>query len=70
MDVSEKTTWTKSIETWNSGGYVMLDVIKLKSGQFLLISDECVCKYESWEEFMGDEGEHDYDKQCVTLLEV
>jgi hypothetical protein len=33
------------IETWNSGGNVMLDIIHLKSGKVLVISDEVVCKY-------------------------
>jgi len=70
MDVSEKTTFTESIETWNSGGNVMLDIIKLKSGKYLIISDECVCKYETLEEFYGDEGEYDYNKHCVDLIET
>ena len=59
----------KSIEIWNSGGNVMLDVIKLKSDKVIVISDEVICKYNSIKEFMGDEGEYDYDKQCVSLLE-
>jgi len=59
----------KSIEIWNSGGNVMLDIIKLKSDKVIVISDEVICKYNSIEEFMGDEGEYDYDKQCVSLLE-
>lgn len=58
-----------SVETWNSGGNVMLDIIKLKSGQILIISDEVVCKYESIAEFEGDEGEHDYDKHCIELFD-
>lgn len=69
MNISEKTTFTESIETWNSGGNVMLDVIKLKSGKILIISDEVVCKYNSIEEFYGDEGEYDYNKYCVDLLD-
>jgi hypothetical protein len=46
----------------------MLDIILLKSGQILVISDEVVCKYDSWEQFMGKEGEDiDYDKLCIDL---
>jgi len=59
----------ESVETWNSGGNVMLDIVKLKSGKVIIISDEVICKYNSIEEFMGDEGEYDYDKQCISLLE-
>jgi hypothetical protein len=62
-----KAEFIESIETWNSGGNIMLDVIKLKSGKILIISDECVCKYDSIEEFNGDEGEYDYDQYCIQF---
>ena len=43
-DLSDKTEFIKEIETWNSGGYVMIDIIWLKSGKILVISDKVVCK--------------------------
>ena len=68
-DLSDKTTFIKEVETWNSGGHVMIDIIWLKSGKILMISDEAVCKYDCIEQFMGDEGEYNYDKYCVDLID-
>ena len=63
------TEFIESVETWNSGGNVMLDIVKLKSGQILIISDEAVCKYNSISEFYGDDGEYDYALYCTSLIE-
>lgn len=68
-DLSDKTEFIKEIETWNSGGYVMLDIIWLKSGKILVISDEVVCKYDCIEQFMGDEGDYQYEKNCTDLID-
>jgi len=57
----------KEIETWNSGGNVMLDIIHLKSGKVLIISDEVVCKYNSIEDFFSDQGDHDYKANSIEL---
>ena len=56
------------IDTWNSGGNVMLDIIHLKSGKVLIISDEVVCKYNSIEDFSADQGDHDYDANTIELI--
>ena len=69
MNIKDKTEFIDNIETWNSGGNVMLDIIFLKSGKVLIISDEVVCKYNSINEFHGDEGEYDYKKYCVDLID-
>jgi hypothetical protein len=69
MKISDKTEFIDWIETWNSGGNVMLDIIKLKSDQVLVISDEVVCKYDSIKAFQNDDGEHDYDNDCVELFD-
>ena len=65
--LEKELSWVESAETWNSGGHVMLDIIRLKNGHVLIISDEAVCRYDSIDEFMYDEGDYDYDKQCVTI---
>jgi hypothetical protein len=57
------------IETWNSGGNVMLDIIHLKSGKVLVISDEVVCKYNRIADFFDDEGDHDYKNNTIELIE-
>ena len=62
--------FVERIETWNSGGNVMLDIIWLKSGKVLIISDEVVCKYDTIDDFMNDNGDYDYDKNSINLLEV
>ena len=44
-------------------------LLSLKSGKILIISDEVVCKYNCIEEFMGDEGEYNYERYCVDLID-
>ena len=63
-----KHEYIKLVETWNSGGNVMLDTIWLKSGKVLIISDEVVCKYDSINDFLEDNGDYDYDKNSISLL--
>jgi len=68
-DCSKGSEFIESIETWNSGGHVMLDIIKLKSGKILVISDEVVCRYDSVGHFMADEGYQNYNKECIDLID-
>jgi hypothetical protein len=70
MDNASKRSiheFIKEIETWNSGGNVMLDIIYLKSGKILVISDEVVCKYDSIDLFLNDEGDYDYKNNTIEL---
>lgn len=67
--LGDKHEFIKEIDTWNSGGNVMLDIIWLKSGKILVVSDEVVCKYNSIAQFMGDEGDYHYDKDCAELID-
>ena len=62
--------FVERVETWNSGGNVMLDTIWLKSGKVLIISDEVVCKYDTINDFLNDNGDYDYAKNSIDLLEV
>lgn len=43
------------IETFGSGGQ-MLDVVKLKDGKILLITDDTLVLYDSWNDFESDTG--------------
>jgi hypothetical protein len=63
-----KAGFIESIETWNSGGHVMLDIIKLKSGNVLVISEEVVCRYDSINHFMEIE-DYGVDEECIELWE-
>ena len=60
--------FVERVETWNSGGNVMLYTIWLKSGKVLIISDEVVCKYDTINDFLNDNGDYDYDKNSINLL--
>jgi hypothetical protein len=56
----------EKIETYNSGGNVMLDAITLKDGRYLVISDEVMCLYDSEDAF--NNGEYD-DSKCIELYD-
>jgi hypothetical protein len=43
-------------ETWNTGGGCMVDVLTLRGGQVLCISDEYVGLYQSIDDMLEDDG--------------
>lgn len=48
----------EKVSTWDSGGDVLLDLIELKDGRVLAISDEIVILYKNMEDVMtGDASE-------------
>ena len=47
--------WIKELETWDSGGGQVLDMLTLKDGRVLVISGDAVVLYASKEEL--EEGE-------------
>lgn len=49
------TEYVKSVSSWDSGGGIMIDVIELKDGRVLGITDESVVLYPSMEAL--EEGE-------------
>lgn len=54
-----------SVEAWDSGGGVALDLIRLKDGRILAISDESVVLYADEEDLV--EGEPKV-RQTLSLL--
>ncbi len=54
----------KEISTWNSGGGVMLDLITLKDGRVLVVSDDVVVLYENMEEVTDGEAK---DRPLIYL---
>jgi hypothetical protein len=43
-------------ETWNTGGGCMVDVLTLKNGQVLCLSDEYAGLYNSIDDMLEDDG--------------
>ena len=47
--------YVKEVSSWDSGGDVTLDLVELKDGRVLAISDEVVVLYKDMEELLtGD----------------
>lgn len=47
----KKTTFVKEVFTENTGGNCMVDFVILKSGIVLTITDDCVCAFDSIDDF-------------------
>ena len=58
----------RSIDTWNSGGGVELDIIELDGGTTLVVADETVAVYASMEEFWAETEDGDEGHRTTTLL--
>jgi len=44
------------LETWNTGGGCMVDILHLSSGKVVCISDEYVGLYNSVDDMLEDDG--------------
>jgi len=62
-----KHEFINNIETYNSGGNVMIDAITLKDGRYIVISDEVMCIYGSKEDF--ENGECVENDKCIELYD-
>lgn len=65
--ITTELSYVKEMQTWNSGGDVMLDVIELESGLTLVVGEETVSVYPTVDDFWAecDDGEH---RAVTTLL--
>ena len=61
----------RSVDIWDSGGGVELEVIELKDGITLVVTDEVVTVYPSAKDFWEDETEPTLaiDRETGRLLE-
>ncbi len=50
-----KTTYVTKVETENTGGGSMVDFIYLSDGRVMTLNDECVCIFESAEDFYAED---------------
>ena len=54
MDNTIDAAHIRSIDTWNSGGGVELDIVELDGGTTLVVADETVAVYTSIDEFWAE----------------
>lgn len=57
-------TFVDRVETWQTGGGVMVDIIHLKDGRILGINDELVVLYQDEDAFYESNG----DEPKIDLL--
>ena len=58
----------REMQTWNSGGDVMLDIIELADGLTLVIGEDTVNVYRTAGDFWGEIEEGRNDRASVVLL--
>ena len=58
----------RSVDTWDSGGGVELDILELDDGTVLVVGDETVTFYRSLDEFWAEAEDGDEDHRTVTIL--
>jgi hypothetical protein len=59
------TEYIKSISSWDSGGGIVIDIVELKDGRVLGITDESVVLYPSMEAL--ESGESDDTAGMIAL---
>ena len=55
MKTKAKTEFIQDISSWNSGGGTILDLVTLKSGKIIAISEEIAVLYKSMEDLVTGE---------------
>ena len=69
MDLSEDCSFIKKAWTEQTGGNVMVDYLRLKNGELIGITEECIVNYgkveSTWE---ADENFCYTDKNIIDLL--
>ena len=58
----------RTVDTWDSGGGVELDILELDDGTVLVVGDETVTFYPSLDEFWAEAEDGDEDRRTVTIL--
>ncbi len=53
----DELSYVKSVSSWDSGGGVMVDLIELKDGRVLGISDEVLILYKNMEDLVSGGGD-------------
>ena len=58
----------RTVDTWDSGGGVELDILELDDGAVLVVADDTVAFYRSPDEFWAETEDGDEDHRMVTIL--
>lgn len=58
--------YIKETSSWESGGGITLDIVELKDGRILAISDEVVILYSDMDDLMG--GEPSETRPSIVLV--
>lgn len=57
------------VETWNSGGNIILDIVYLKDGTVLVIDGDQIGNYSSLDDFLNGTGTTSYTDRVSPQLE-
>ena len=57
-----------TIDTWNSGGGVELDIVELNDGTTLVVADDTITAYRSADDFWAEVEDSDESHRAITLL--
>lgn len=68
MHSVERAAHLRSVDTWDSGGGIELDILELDDGAALVVGDETVVVYRSLDDFWAEVEDGDEKQRAVTLL--
>ena len=70
MNTPEDLTWVKRAYSWNSGGGIWIDVLVLRGGTCLSITDESIIVWESEKHFEENEVDQDGDPRNYVVIGI
>ena len=70
MDDTINAAHIESIDRWNSGGGIELDIVELRDGPTLVIACDTIAVYATADDFQAELEDEAYDdsRRTVTLL--
>lgn len=68
MENTINAAHARTVDTWDSGGGVELDILELDDGAVLVVADDTVAFYRSPDEFWAETEDGDEDHRMVTIL--
>ena len=70
MDHAINAAHIESIDRWNSGGGIELDIVELKDGPTLVIACDTIAVYATADDFQAEleDGTYSDSHRAITLL--
>ena len=68
-DVTEECSFIEKVWTEQTGGNVMVDYIRLRNGELIGVTDECIVNYGNVENIWEADEDFCYDDKNVIHLE-